>query len=475
MLTVGGRPVAYDAPTSALLDVDPVLAAVLPRYGPLAGQDLADALPHHQPAAIAAAVVEIEQARRDEGLFLPEADLPPCDRGDPTHAPPRHVVLEITERCNLRCRYCLHGAARDDVRPHGTRDMPVTTALAALRDVMERCAPADEPSFSFYGGEPLLALPVIRAVLAEARAHPEWPRAFFALDTNGVALTDEVADLIVAEGLGVQFSLDGPARLHDRHRCDADGHGTHALVEAAVRRLLAREAGIARRLSFQAMLAPPYDLPAVIDYFAAFPPYRDAGIARRPQVRLGIAALAGTTLEPLADRAELRAQLAAARARYRAACLAGKHDDITPILTALFDPAMLRIHQRPRGPRRSRLDAGCCRPGEQRLHVDVAGAFRPCERVRRQQLIGHVGAGVDRDAAAALERDFRAATQDRCASCWAVRLCTACVAALPGEGGLSPATCARLQAQCADDLVLYQELLDGGPDAYAWLLAFSGG
>lgn len=468
----------YDVGSGALLDVDPVLADVLPRYGPLDAAQVEAALAgRHPAAAIRAAVAEIEAARAGEGLFAtarpPLAEIAWSAEDDDAYGHGlRHLVLEVTEACNLRCHYCLHGSSRPDVRPHGTAVMAVETALAALTYFADHCDRADEPCVSFYGGEPTLALPVVRAVLAEARRHAAWPRLTFALDTNAAALGDQVIELIAAEGLRVQISLDGPASLHDRHRRDAAGHGTHAQVEAAVRRLLARDPLAHRRLGFQATLAPPYDLPAVMAYFSAFAPYLEAGIAAPPQVQIAVATLDGTPLADHDDRPALRRQFAAAFAEHQAACREGRHDNMAPALRALGDDPLLRFARRPRG---AALAAGvglggCCRPGQQRLHVARDGTLRPCERTGTEHAIGHVARGVDKEAVVALRRRFREAVGDRCRDCWAAGLCPLCFASLPrGGAALDPAACDRACARSGETISAYRAILAGEARSWQWL------
>jgi uncharacterized protein len=354
--------------------------------------------------------------------------------------------------------------------------MPVATALAALHFFAARSDRTEEPCVSFYGGEPTLALPVVRAVLAEARRHLDWPRLTFALDTNAAALDDAAIDLIATEGLRLQISLDGPAALHDRHRRDATGRGTHAQVEATVRRLLARDPQVHRRIGFQLTLAPQYDLPAVLAYFASFAPYLEAGIAAPPQVRISVASLEGTPLAELDDRWLLRNQFAAAAQVHLDACRSGRHDELAPALQGLFDDALLRVARRPRGAAaRAPVGlGGCCRPGQQRLHVAVDGTLRPCERTGTGLAIGHVDRGIDPAAVVGLRHQFREAVGERCRECWAARLCPLCFASLPSAGTpVDARVCDRVRERCAEAIGNYRAILGGEERAWQWLERWS--
>ncbi len=472
------QPVVYDVLTGELIDVDPVLAEVLPIYGTLVGTDLEAALGgRHAPAAVRAAVAEIERARREEGLFLamrPRAEAPLWSDEDDAvwNGGMRHLVLELTEACNLRCTYCLHGTARPDVRPHGSRRMGIGTAIAALRWFAARCTEAESPCVSFYGGEPLLALPTLRAILDESDCQRTWPAMRFVIDTNGTLLTNEVIDLVASRKLWVQLSLDGPATVHDRHRHDGEGGTTHAAIEASLVRLLRRDPTAQRRLTIQATLAPPYDLRAVCDYFGDFPPFHAAGIAATPLVRVAVADLEGVALGEASDRQDLSCQMADARRAYLTACREGRRDATSAALLSLFDPIVIAACHRSRAPLTSAAVGlgGNCRPGVRKVHVAVDGTLRVCERLGLTGVIGDVTTGVDPGSVRALRARFRAAVGDRCTDCVAVRACSVCWRDLDrGAQGIPEARCAASRRDLLAGLALYRELLAGPETAWRWL------
>ncbi len=441
---VDGRIIAYDVATNGLVEVEPALAAVLPLYGPLTRREIvADLAPRFGAAAVRAAFAAIERGRSERGLFLarrprlvpPPADVA-CDRDL------EHLVLTVTERCNLRCRYCLHAADLDWVRGHGERGMPVATALAAVAYFLDRARPGEAPVISFYGGEALLEPDLIGAVVAAARAHPRGAEVQFSLDSNGVLLDDCNVDLAVRERMFVQVSLDGPAGEHDRHRVDAGGAPTHARIEAALDRLLSRDPSAADRLSLMVTLAPPVDVAAVAAYFADFPPFRRHGITRRPRLRVSRADLRGHDWPATpAQHDELAAALAAQEQRYLAAMAAGDRYAAGPVAAALCEPVLIRWHHRDRSsPGRARVPGGNCRPGRRKLHVMPDGSLHPCERTGDVMPIGDVATGIRPSRVQQLQEDFHGAVSARCAQCWAVRGCGLCFASQASSAGRANAT-----------------------------------
>lgn len=64
------------------------------------------------------------------------------------------VTLEITERCNLRCDYCIYNENDSDFRQFGSTDISPDTIKTALDFFFARCG--KEFNVGFYGGEPLI-------------------------------------------------------------------------------------------------------------------------------------------------------------------------------------------------------------------------------------------------------------------------------------------------------------------------------
>ncbi|MBU2500599.1 radical SAM protein [bacterium] len=427
---------AYDVNTSALLEVEPALAAVLPLCGDLSSAGIAERLAGaFSPGEIAEALAAIERGRREDGLFSAHRPRivarPPEAPGD-CDRDLRHLVLTVTERCNLRCRYCLHGADLPWVRGHGTRRMSLENASRAVTYYLDRCSGAGRPAVSLYGGEPLLEFDLVASIVEVIRAHPRGRDALVSIDTNGVTLDARARDLAVREGLRLQVSLDGPAEIHDRHRREAVGGATHASVEANLVSLLRQDPAAADRLSFIATLAPPFDLPAVAGYFADFPPFHAAGIDRKPAVRVGFADLTGQDWPGLADQAAAgNRQLDVLREHYLEAIRTGTRGKLGPVERALFEPSLIRFHKRSRARVGSELTmGGTCVLGRRKLHVDVDGVFHPCERTGRLVTLGDLETGLDPALVAARTADYHSGGPGRCADCWAVRLCGICHAHL---------------------------------------------
>jgi uncharacterized protein len=152
--------------------------------------------------------------------------------------PFRQFVLKVHSRCDLACDHCYvyeHADSSWRRRPRVIAGETVAKAGARIAEHANRHAlPA--VCVILHGGEPLLAG---AARLAEVAA--ELRRAITpvcALDlriqTNGVRLDEEFAEVFLAAQVKVGISLDGDRAANDRHRRYADGRSSYDQVIRAI-------------------------------------------------------------------------------------------------------------------------------------------------------------------------------------------------------------------------------------------------
>jgi uncharacterized protein len=130
----------------------------------------------------------------------------------------RLLILEITQKCNLRCEYCCYGEHYPELRQHGDETMSLDVAKNAVRDFvnhdLEKC------SIGFYGGEPLLEFELLKQIVwfAEDLVATRGMKPIFSITTNGTLLTDDKLHFLVQHEFDITISLDGTKELHDIYR-----------------------------------------------------------------------------------------------------------------------------------------------------------------------------------------------------------------------------------------------------------------
>jgi uncharacterized protein len=136
------------------------------------------------------------------------------------------VLVAITWQCNLRCSYCF---VRECGLSRNGEHLRSTEAIAIIDALDEGLSEAESICVHFYGGEPMLNLPAMEAMVNRA-AQKTAGRFSFAITTNGTLISPAGIDLLRAGNFQVILSIDGPAPIHDACRRTLEGGPTHARV-----------------------------------------------------------------------------------------------------------------------------------------------------------------------------------------------------------------------------------------------------
>ena len=104
-----------------------------------------------------------------------------------------NVTLEVTEKCNLRCKYCIYHPSHPEYRAFGHENMKWDVAKKAIDFLKEHSQNAENRHIGFYGGEPLLNFELIeRAVEYAKKLFGE--DMSFAITTNATLVNDKIAE-----------------------------------------------------------------------------------------------------------------------------------------------------------------------------------------------------------------------------------------------------------------------------------------
>ena len=197
--------------------------------------------PYHSKAEIESLLAVLVEA---ELLF--EGRLPPI-----AYAPPTGMTawLQVTNRCNLRCRYCFITKTPED--------MSQVTAEKVV-DALFRSIQAYGLShlvIKFAGGEALLNIRAVFAAIdrVEARRRelsgllPADFQVRYEILSNGVVISDLRLRQLKERNIHLLISLDGLERDHDVQRVFPDGAGSFARVTRTMERV--RRSGIPFNIS----------------------------------------------------------------------------------------------------------------------------------------------------------------------------------------------------------------------------------
>jgi len=126
------------------------------------------------------------------------------------------ITFEVTERCNLKCKYCGYGELYGNKSHSHNRDLHVNNAISVLeyiKDLWLRGYDSNGKSniyISFYGGEPLLNMDVVKDIISfiEREMNMFEKKFIYTMTTNALLLKKHISYLIEKD-FQLLISLDG--------------------------------------------------------------------------------------------------------------------------------------------------------------------------------------------------------------------------------------------------------------------------
>jgi Arylsulfatase regulator (Fe-S oxidoreductase) len=125
------------------------------------------------------------------------------------------VIFEVTDSCNLKCKYCGYGDLYNNYDIRQNRKLDPEKAVKLLDYLNNLWNSEDNKSYkkkvhiSFYGGEPLLNMIFIKKIISYVEGLNNKNREFVFSMTSNALLLDQHMDYIVNKNFELLISLDG--------------------------------------------------------------------------------------------------------------------------------------------------------------------------------------------------------------------------------------------------------------------------
>lgn len=470
---VGDSSYIYDVNTNRIFLVDAVVFDLVSHIYSLSRAQICEKYKNkYSGEEVDRALSEILAIAKQVGAFRPARPLSFSHQpGDQIQEALSHFVnsitLEVTEACNLRCKYCIYSDHYDYSREYSNKKLDFETARAAIDFLYNHNSKASMIGVSFYGGEPLIAFDLIKQCLVHIkRRYSERLPDVYNITTNGTLLTQKIVDFLVLNNFRILVSLDGPLFIHDKCRVKTNGIGTYNQIYSNLINLKARYPEFFRtHLSFASVLTDPHDVMLINEFFASDPLFDDF----TPLVHISGPVIPNLPFpsdvcsfppfkDPIYDY-NLEQFIRRSREGVPA-----------PVLTGLFGRSVGAILSRKVSPLEGSIYPNAmCIPGLTKLFVSTDGSLHMCEKVNSRLSIGHVNTGFDLDRISTLMEEYSRLCNEHCAGCWAVRLCRACFANCDGDGELSAskkeASCRSIKQSTDRALKAYCSIYPNGTPA----------
>lgn len=346
-----------------------------------------------------------------------------------------HLILEVTESCILKCKYCGFGEFYEQTGDRASMDMSLKIAKKMISYVVSMRTSSGNMSYNsplligFYGGEPLLKFDFIEEIVRYGNSFANNDCSLrYQITTNGVLL-DKYMDFLAQHKFLLFISLDGNKK-NNSYRVFPDGKESYDVVFNNIKKLQEKYPEYFERyVNFLSVLHNRNSVSEVNAYFQSqfgkstqFSELRSTGIAAdkredflRHHLNLG-ESIAGSE-----NYHELKREL---------------FDQVPSIseIKILLEQQLSHSYQSPadlmyKKPDK-RLPTATCIPCTRRMFLSARGKVLPCEKIDHQFAIGEVnedGISIDCDRVASYLNTFIDHCAEVCVSCYNAVTCMQCI------------------------------------------------
>jgi uncharacterized protein len=404
----GGKRNLYLVPSGAIFELGDAAAAVIGRLkiGGRTREQLVAELAAIPPGDVEEAIDELHQVH---AISIGNGSDEPPQRA-PMPFPLQTLVLNVTNQCNLSCKYCYEFGEDRVATPEGKpKFMPLETAKASIDYLIEQSLGRRSVHLTFFGGETLMNFPVVRATIDYAREKAREAGKYidFSLTTNATLLTPAIIEYLSANNVGVTVSLDGNRERNDALRVFANGRGSYGIIEPKVRELLKKHhtRPICARVT---LTSNNVDVTKIYRHLSQDLGFHEVGFAPVTTSPNRLYAIGSTGLDHVLEKFTELAH------EYLDYALRNEHHGFSNVSDTL-----------------SELHAGIskahpCGAGLGLMGVGPSGDVAPCHRFVDSDThkLGNIANGVDRSKQADFLERGHISRKLACHTCWARPVCS---------------------------------------------------
>ncbi|HHT57270.1 radical SAM protein [Herbinix luporum] len=377
------------------------------------------------------------------------------------------LIINITEDCNLRCKYCYLSEVYEFTRNRTSQKMTLETGKRAINmflkklDEISEFNPGKKGIITFYGGEPLLEYLNIKELIEYAKKTTTVPLTFN-LTTNGTLLNEEIIDFIVENNIYVAVSLDGSMFNHDRNRVYSNNKGSYEKIISNIE-LFRRKYPNYNFLS----LICVYDIKTDLIENDKFFENND----NMPPVTFvnGVSSINTNYFKQFSqeDYKKHFEQYSFLVNKYVDS--KKNHIKISEYLRVLMEEQLcgLLIRSRHQDIRPPMLPyTNNCVPG-MKISVRADGTYDMCERVNSTTPIGDINKGLNLTSIKNIIKDYNSSITEECDICPINKVCSLCFAQCNNDGCFKKyVDCEQIRNINRYNLSIIYSIMEVNPDAY---------
>jgi uncharacterized protein len=330
------------------------------------------------------------------------------------------TLIEITEKCNLRCKYCTFHGGFSDHRIHKSRTISEDLLKKSISSALKHGERLNEISIGFYGGEPLCAFKLLKSAVNYAQEKSRGKKLRFSITTNATLLDNEKACFLRDAGFSVLVSIDGPQYMHNHYRVFSDGRGSYTETIKGMKTLLDVYSPDQHDKIGLNMVVPSAEWIKFLEDLWNDEPWIPKTLSAQATV---VDPPAGLFLPPPPSGTSSNKRKGKWLSCIKEGKIEKKYLGIDNI-----NKSMAKLHLRPIFPgyRQTFFPNGCCLPGVRKIYVQVDGTYRVCESAHGVPPIGSIEKGVGLPQIKRIIDEYCQMSFQDCKDCWAISICTLC-------------------------------------------------
>lgn len=346
------------------------------------------------------------------------------------------VVFEVTDSCNLKCKYCAFGDYYENYDKRERKELSITKAknlldyLSAFWQSPLNTSHKINVNIGFYGGEPLLNMDLIKKVVSYAKKIASPRNSFIFRMTTNALLLEKYMDYLVENDFGLLISLDGN-KDHNGYRVFPDGSEAYDVIFRNIKALQNKyPVFFKKKAMFNVVLHNKNNISEVYDYFRenfdTIPTISELspiGIRHdKKKEFLEMYLNAYESLNLVKDYLALEKEIFQKLPNIKSLCNVINHCS-----GHCFMDYRDLIHDTRS---QERIPTGTCLPFSRKIFLSVNGKVFPCERIGHQYDLGTVDeerVTIDAERVARQINNYFDKIRSHCIDCFKAEICSMCV------------------------------------------------
>lgn len=345
------------------------------------------------------------------------------------------LLIEVTDSCNLQCKYCGYGNLYENHDKRNSKKQQFSNVKLLIDHLKKLWHSKYNTSYNkditigFYGGEPLLNMPLIKEIITYLESFTDIPVHFSYTMTTNSMLLDRYMDFLVEKEFKLLLSLDGD-ELGSSYRVDKQGKGSFKRVFSNIKLLQdTYPEYFDKYVNFNAVLHDRNSIESIYNFikqnFGKVPKISELntnGLSKEGEKellhmfkdRFKSYNEASTTFKVLK---EVQSENSVAISFH--AFIRNYSGNYYNSYLDLFDTDEHHL-----------IPTGTCRPFEKKIYLTVNGKILPCEKIGQEHVLGKIENGIltlDYEQVGAYYKDLYEKVIRNCKTCLSQTSCGQCI------------------------------------------------